>query len=138
MGIRQAGIPIGGVLAGVLIPLLVIKYNLSYAIHVIGSICIIGGLLFSIFYRDSCVRKEGKEERIKTSFWVQLKSVMHKKSVVSNLYNWYLHDFITNGVSWTFYKFFSNGTINYTYFSRESIFSYVLFWNDWSYYIGSC
>ncbi|MGY1463101.1 MFS transporter [Bacillus toyonensis] len=81
MGIRQAGIPIGGVLAGVLIPLLVIKYNLSYAIHVIGSICILGGLLFSIFYRDSCVRKEGKEERIKTSFWVQLKSVMHKKAL---------------------------------------------------------
>ncbi|WP_129111155.1 MFS transporter [Bacillus toyonensis] len=73
MGIRQAGIPIGGVLAGVLIPLLVIKYNLSYAINVIGSICIIGGHLFFIFYQDPCVRKEGKQERIKTSFWVQLK-----------------------------------------------------------------
>ncbi|EJR65411.1 hypothetical protein IIO_01595 [Bacillus cereus VD115] len=81
MGIRQAGIPIGGVLAGVLIPLLVMKYNLSYAIHIIGIICIIGGLLFFIFYRDSCVRKEGKQERIKTSFWVQLKAVMHKKAL---------------------------------------------------------
>ncbi|MGH1284270.1 MFS transporter [Bacillus toyonensis] len=81
MGIRQAGIPIGGVLAGVLIPLLVIKYNLSYAIHVIGSFCIIGGLLFFIFYQDLCVRKEGEQERIKTSFWVQLKAVMHKKEL---------------------------------------------------------
>ncbi|MDT3496764.1 MFS transporter [Bacillus toyonensis] len=81
MGIRQAGIPIGGVLAGVLIPLLVIKYNLSYTIHVIGSICIIGGLLFFIFYQDLCVRKEGEQERIKTSFWVQLKAVMHKKEL---------------------------------------------------------
>ena len=29
MGIRQAGIPIGGTLAGVLIPFLTIKYNMA-------------------------------------------------------------------------------------------------------------
>ncbi|WP_439873708.1 MFS transporter [Bacillus mycoides] len=81
MGIRQAGIPIGGALAGVMIPLLVIKYNLSYAINILGSICIIGGLLFFVFYQDPCVREETKQECIKTSFWMQLKAVMHKKEL---------------------------------------------------------
>lgn len=82
MGIRQAGIPIGGALAGVLIPLLTIKYNVAYTINIIGSICIIGGLLFYIFYQDPpCVREEEKQERINISFWMQLKAVICKKEL---------------------------------------------------------
>lgn len=48
MGIRQAGIPIGGTLAGVLIPFLTIKYNMAYAVNSIACICIIGGFLYFI------------------------------------------------------------------------------------------
>ena len=48
MGIRQAGIPIGGTLAGVLIPFLTIKYNMAYAVNSIACICIIGGFYFYI------------------------------------------------------------------------------------------
>ncbi|PEC19079.1 MFS transporter [Bacillus cereus] len=82
MGIRQAGIPIGGALAGVLIPFLTIKYNVAYTINIIGSICIIGGLLFYIFYQDPpCVREEEKQERINISFWMQLKVVICKKEL---------------------------------------------------------
>lgn len=36
MGIRQAGIPIGGALAGVLIPFLTVQYNMTYAINSIA------------------------------------------------------------------------------------------------------
>lgn len=81
MGIRQAGIPIGGMLAGVLIPFLTIKYNVTYAINIIACICIIGGFLFFIFYKEPYVQEKVKEERIKLSFWMQLKAVMCKKEL---------------------------------------------------------
>lgn len=81
MGIRQAGIPIGGTLAGVLIPFLTIKYNMAYAVNSIACICIIGGFLFFIFYKEPYIQEKVKQERIKLSFWMQLKEVMCKKEL---------------------------------------------------------
>lgn len=81
MGIRQAGIPIGGALAGVTIPLLTIKFSLSYTINVIATICIIGGLLFFIFYKESYVREHTSQENVSISFWMQLKKVICKKEL---------------------------------------------------------
>ncbi|MGG0726691.1 MFS transporter [Bacillus paramycoides] len=81
MGIRQAGIPIGGMLAGVLIPFLTIKYNVAYAINIIACICIIGGFLFFIFYKEPYVQEKVREECIKLSFGMQVKAVMCKKEL---------------------------------------------------------
>ncbi|MBE5106206.1 MFS transporter [Bacillus thuringiensis] len=81
MGIRQAGIPIGGALAGVLIPFLTIKYNVAYAVNMIACICIIGGVLFFIFYKEPYVQEKVRQEHIKPSFWRQLKAVMCKKKL---------------------------------------------------------
>ncbi|WP_131934551.1 MFS transporter [Bacillus thuringiensis] len=81
MGIRQAGIPIGGALAGVLIPFLIIQYNVAYAINSMACICIIGGLLFFMFYKETCVQEVAREEHIKMSFWTELKVVICKKEL---------------------------------------------------------
>ncbi|EOG8709788.1 MFS transporter [Bacillus paranthracis] len=81
MGIRQAGIPIGGALAGVLIPFLTIQYNMTYAINSIACICIIGGLLFFIFYKEPYVEEEARKGHIKISFWMELKVVICKKEL---------------------------------------------------------
>ncbi len=81
MGIRQASIPIGGALAGVLIPFLTIQYNMTYAINSIACICIIGGLLFFVFYKEPYVQAEVRKEHIKVSFWTQLKVVICKKEL---------------------------------------------------------
>ncbi|WP_141532661.1 MULTISPECIES: MFS transporter [Bacillus cereus group] len=81
MGIRQAGIPIGGSLAGILIPFLTIQYNVTYAINSIACICIIGGLLFFVFYKEPYVQEEARKEQIKISFWTQLKVVICKKEL---------------------------------------------------------
>ncbi|WP_144489142.1 MFS transporter [Bacillus thuringiensis] len=81
IGIGQAGIPIGGTLAGVLIPFLTIKYNMAYAVNSIACICIIGGFLFFIFYKEPYIQEKVKQERIKLSFWMQLKEVMCKKEL---------------------------------------------------------
>ncbi|PFA98537.1 MFS transporter [Bacillus anthracis] len=81
MGIRQAGIPIGGALAGVLIPVLTIHYNVTYAINSIACICIIGGLLFFMFYKEPYVKEEARKGHIKISFWTKLKVVICKKAL---------------------------------------------------------
>ncbi|MDA1632962.1 MFS transporter [Bacillus cereus] len=81
MGIRQAGIPIGGSLAGILIPFLTIQYNVTYAINSIACICIIGGLLFFVFYKEPYVQEEARKEQIKISFWTELKVVICKKEL---------------------------------------------------------
>ncbi|MGG3730426.1 MFS transporter [Bacillus wiedmannii] len=81
MGIRQAGIPIGGALAGVLIPFFTIQYNVTYAINSMACICIIGGLLFFMFYKEPYVQEDARKEHIKISFWTQLKVVIRKKEL---------------------------------------------------------
>lgn len=81
MGIRQAGIPIGGALAGVTIPLLTLKFSLSYTINVIATICVVGGLLFFIFYKESNAREHTSREDVRLSFWMQLKRVICKNEL---------------------------------------------------------
>ncbi|HFK1545347.1 MFS transporter [Bacillus albus] len=81
MGIRQAGIPIGGALAGVLIPFFTIQYNVTYAINSMACICIIGGLLFFMFYKEPYVQEDARKEHIKISFLTQLKVVIRKKEL---------------------------------------------------------
>ncbi|MDV6039001.1 MFS transporter [Bacillus sp. SM-B1] len=81
MGIRQAGIPIGGALAGVLIPYLTVQYNMTYAINSIACICIIGGVLFFVFYKEPYVQEEARKGHIKISFWMELKVVICKKEL---------------------------------------------------------
>ncbi|ENJ6137528.1 MULTISPECIES: MFS transporter [Bacillus] len=81
MGIRQAGIPIGGALAGVLISFLTVQYNMTYAINSIACICIIGGVLFFVFYKEPYVEEEARKGHIKISFWMELKVVICKKEL---------------------------------------------------------
>ncbi|MGN5651611.1 MFS transporter [Bacillus sp. Brlt_9] len=81
MGIRQVGIPIGGALAGVLIPFFTIQYNMTYAINSMACICIMGGLLFFMFYKEPYVHEDARKEHIKISFWTQLKVVIRKKEL---------------------------------------------------------
>ncbi|QUW29899.1 MFS transporter [Bacillus cereus] len=81
MGIRQSGIPIGGALAGVLIPFLTVQYNMTYAINSIACICIIGGVLFFVFYKEPYVQEEARKGHNKISFWMELKVVICKKEL---------------------------------------------------------
>ena len=97
MGIRQAGIPIGGALAGVLIPFLTVQYNMTYAINSIACIGIIGGVLFFVFYKEPYVQEEAREGHIKISFWMELKVVICKKE----LYPIYIMKFLAGEQSIT-------------------------------------
>ncbi|MEN1934028.1 MFS transporter [Paenibacillus sp. 102] len=86
MGIRQAGIPIGGAVAGAIIPILSVKFSLSFVIYVLSSICIAGGVLFFIFYREPVVHHEPALNNKGISFWQQLKEVMSNKELYPVLF----------------------------------------------------
>jgi MFS family permease len=82
MGIRQAGIPIGGAMAGAIIPVVSIKYGWPSAIYVLSSLCIIGGLLFFIFYKEPSLHEAPSlaEQQVK-SFRKQLQEIMKNKAL---------------------------------------------------------
>lgn len=52
-GIRQAGLPLGGSLAGIILPPLALHYGWSWAIAVQGVAGIVGGAVFAVLYRKS-------------------------------------------------------------------------------------
>ncbi|MCC8467091.1 MFS transporter [Photorhabdus bodei] len=52
MGIRQAGLPLGGALASLILPFLAIRFNWHFAFFASGCIAIFGATLFFIFYKD--------------------------------------------------------------------------------------
>lgn len=52
MGIRQAGIPIGGALGGLIIPFVSVRFGWSRAVDVLSVLCISAGLLFLLFYKE--------------------------------------------------------------------------------------
>ncbi|KFN02348.1 MFS transporter [Bacillus clarus] len=81
MGIRQAGIPIGGAIAGFIIPLLSYKFSLSCTIYVLSSVCILGGIVFLMFYKEPYAHRGSSQQNKKTSFGVQLKQVICTKSL---------------------------------------------------------
>ncbi|KEK22694.1 MFS transporter [Bacillus gaemokensis] len=81
MGIRQAGIPIGGAVAGAIVPMISLKFSVSCTIYILSSICIAGGVLFLVFYREPFAHKESIPNNKLISFWQQLKEVMHNKEL---------------------------------------------------------
>ncbi|MEQ2026676.1 MFS transporter [Xenorhabdus szentirmaii] len=72
MGIRQAGLPIGGALASLMLPFLAIHFGWHFAFFASGCIAILGACLFFIFYKD----KDQKEQKIQN---VNIKSTIKNK-----------------------------------------------------------
>ncbi|WP_459500229.1 MFS transporter [Bacillus sp. C1] len=80
-GIRQAGIPIGGAVAGAIIPVLFLKFGLSYTIYTLSSVCIAGGVLFLVFYREPVIHKQPGLHNKRILFSQQLKEVVNNKKL---------------------------------------------------------
>ncbi len=86
MGIRQAGIPIGGAVAGAIIPTLTVKFSLSFTIYILSSICIVGGVLFLVFYKEPLSHYKSTINNKRISIWKQLKRVISNKELYSVLF----------------------------------------------------
>lgn len=59
LGIRQTGIPIGGLVAALTLPIIALKYGWQWAMVAMGIVALIGALVCQIFLRENFV-KPGK------------------------------------------------------------------------------
>ncbi|AEH46675.1 MFS transporter [Parageobacillus thermoglucosidasius] len=57
MGIRQTGIPIGGAVAAALLPGIYLRFGSSFAVLTQTVLSVLGGILFSLLYRDQSITK---------------------------------------------------------------------------------
>lgn len=84
MGIRQAGIPIGGAMAGWLIPLLSTRYDWSIAVVCQAVLAIVGGLMFLFIYKDPVT--ENNKSTNDYNFMVELKNLLKQKQLYPLLF----------------------------------------------------
>ncbi|SFS90163.1 MFS transporter [Marininema halotolerans] len=79
MGIRQAAIPIGGALAGWIIPLISTEYDWSIATLCQAMFAIGGGLVFLAVYRDPDIEGDNNVENY--SFIEEITKLLNKKNL---------------------------------------------------------
>jgi MFS family permease len=79
MGIRQAGIPIGGSLAGALIPLISVHFGWQKAVYVQAILSLASGLFFLVLYRDPPHKTQERKGTL-YSFREQLTEIMSNRS----------------------------------------------------------
>ncbi|WP_240511798.1 MFS transporter [Paludifilum halophilum] len=89
MGIRQAGIPIGGALAGLCIPFLSIQYHWATAVWLQAALAITGGFLFLFIYRNPKTKETETKEDYR--LWDELKRLFQQKPLYPLLCSgWFL------------------------------------------------
>lgn len=84
MGIRQAGIPIGGAVAGWFIPLLSTRYDWPVAVLFQAVLAVVGGLVFLFFYKDP--NTEEINDKGDNGLWSEWKKLLRKKQLYPLLF----------------------------------------------------
>ncbi|WP_254361292.1 MFS transporter [Photorhabdus heterorhabditis] len=84
MGIRQAGLPLGGALASLILPFLAIRFNWHFAFFASGCIAIFGATLFFIFYKDKDPKTK-KIQHINIISTIRNKILMVKEPAMFNI-----------------------------------------------------
>ncbi|MBA4493795.1 MFS transporter [Paenactinomyces guangxiensis] len=88
MGIRQAGIPIGGAMAGWFIPLISTRYHWPAAVVLQAILAIAGGLAFLTVYRDPAGEHKKAIENYR--LWNELKNLFRQKQLYPLLFAGYI------------------------------------------------
>lgn len=84
MGIRQAGLPLGGALASLTLPFFAIRYGWHGAFIFAGCVTIFGAALFFFFYKEKTERKIVKKE-INLLSTIKSRLVMFKEPWMFNI-----------------------------------------------------
>ncbi|WP_375703530.1 hypothetical protein [Bartonella sp. AD13SXNS] len=89
MGIRRAGLPLGGTLAGMVLPASALVYGIQGAFLVGAIVSFLGGCIFIIFYHSPTkVVAIVPESKAKVSFYANVKSRLamltapHMKNII--------------------------------------------------------
>ncbi|WP_241154299.1 MFS transporter [Staphylospora marina] len=78
MGIRQAGIPVGGAIGGALLPYLSLHFGWQTAVFTQAAFAVAGGLLFLVLYRDPPGSRHGRQTD-KSSFTQKMMTIAKNK-----------------------------------------------------------
>lgn len=81
MGVRQAGIPIGGAMAGMIIPAFGLSYGWHSSVYFLSGLCMTGGLMFLIFYKEPSFHEATSAESDRKNFRKQLQEIAKNKAL---------------------------------------------------------
>lgn len=81
MGIRQTGLPIGGAIAALLLPVMYFHYSIAAAHYTQATIAISGALLFLTLYKDPPDTTTNSTETI--TFRAKIRAIKHNRSLYS-------------------------------------------------------
>jgi MFS family permease len=81
MGVRQAGIPIGGAIGGTLLPYLSLHFGWPSAVYTQSVLAVAGGLLFLALYREPQVLPEHQQQK-NSHFWQKIKEITSNRIVL--------------------------------------------------------
>jgi len=82
MGIKQAGIPTAGIIAGVVFPSIAITFGWRGAFVVTGIIIALSGVLSFALYRDSGIMKEMRKSGVNNVTWREVAADVFTRDIV--------------------------------------------------------
>ncbi|KAB0489329.1 MFS transporter [Pseudomonas vancouverensis] len=85
MGIRQAGLPLGGALATLILPVVAIRYSIQAAFLIGGVVAFLGAVLFMVLYRSPPVRKISQARSINLKLAVASRLAMATEPSMRNI-----------------------------------------------------
>ncbi|VVP65014.1 putative MFS-type transporter [Pseudomonas fluorescens] len=85
MGIRQAGLPLGGALATLILPYIAIRFSVQAAFLAGGIIALIGAVVFMMLYRPPRTHRISKKQAINLRLAISSRLAMAKEPSMRNI-----------------------------------------------------
>ncbi len=82
MGIKQAGIPVAGIIAGAIIPTIAVAFGWRSAFTLIGAVIALSGVLSFVLYRDSDIMKEIRKAGVNNVTWREVSKDIFTRDIV--------------------------------------------------------
>jgi Sugar phosphate permease len=82
MGIKQAGIPVAGIVAGAVLPTVAIAFGWRAGIAIIGAVIALSGVISFMLYRDSDIMKEMRKAGISNITWREVVKDVFTRDIV--------------------------------------------------------
>lgn len=81
MGIRQAGIPIGGAMSGMIVPFISLEYGWHSAVYFLSGLCMFGGAIFLLFYKEPSFHEAASAAKERKTLRKQLQEIVKNKAL---------------------------------------------------------
>lgn len=85
MGIRQAGLPLGGALATLILPYIAIRFSVQAAFLAGGVVALFGAVIFMLLYRSPKTHKAYKKQPVNLRLAISSRLAMAKEPSMRNI-----------------------------------------------------